>query len=388
MISPDRTEDAVWDVVVVGAGPAGCATAAAVVQARPHARILVLDRAEFPRDKVCGDGIAAEVRDVLTDLDFDVSAVFAGAPSMTTLRLSSPGGITARRDQPRAVSVVARKVFDARLVDDIRRRGIEIRRHAVRSLSIDDDSVVLDERVRARIVVGADGAESVVRRAVHAKPQAAHQVALAMRGYAPVPSWAQHEQVIVMTRQHWPAYAWSFPLGNGQANVGYGQLLSSDPQSLTRRHLLTRMTQLLPGLDVEPTQLRAHKLPLTTGRPRIPSGRVLLVGDAQSLINPFTGEGIFYAVRSGALAGRAAAAALDRPDVGAGSLYRQSMQSSLGRHLRHTSLLARVGGRASIIDAGVRAAAADQRCFDDLTRLGLSDGLITGRMLRRLRFSA
>ena len=387
MISLDRSEDEVWDVVVVGAGPAGCATAAAVVQARPHTRVLVLDRAEFPRDKVCGDGIAAEVDDVLTELDFDVQAVFAGAPAITKLRLSSPGGVTARRDQPRPVHVVARQVFDARLVRDVRRRGIEVRRHAVRSVSINHDSVVLDETLRARIVVGADGAESVIRRALHPQPQPAHQVALAMRGYAPELSWQQGEQVIVMTRQHWPAYAWSFPLGNGQANVGYGQLLSSDPRSLTRQHLLTRMGQLLPGLDAQPTALRAHKLPLTTGRPRIASGPVLLAGDAQSLINPFTGEGIFYAVRSGALAGRAAAAALGLPGIDAGSLYRRSMGQSLGRHLRHTTLLARMGGRPSMIDAGVRAAAADQRCFDDLTRLGLSDGLITARMLRRLRFT-
>lgn len=387
MTSPSRGVVEAWDVIVVGAGPAGCATAAAVLQERPHARVLMLDRAEFPRDKVCGDGIAAEVDDVLAELDFDVQTVFASAEPVTRLRLRSPGDVTASRELPRPVHVIPRTRFDAALVRDLRRRGVELRRHGVRSVTIGAEEVLLDGTLRARIVVGADGAESVVRRALHRRPQPIHQVALAIRGYAPVPDWQQGEQVIVMTRQHWPAYAWSFPIGNGQANVGYGQLLSSDPASMTRQHMLARLADLLPGLDARPDNLRAHKLPLSTGRPRIGPGRVLLAGDAQSLINPLTGEGIFYAVQSGALAGRAAAAALGHPELDPGVEYRRTMRRSLGRHLRHTTLLARLGGRPSIIDAGLRAAAADQRCFDDLTRLGLSDGLITARMVSRLRFT-
>ena len=110
-----------------------------------------------------------------------------------------------------------------------------------------------------------------------------------------------------MTDQHWPAYAWSFPIGGGRANVGYGELLGRRP--LSRAELLAGLHSLLPGLG-EPTALRAHRLPLSSGRPPIPAGPVVLAGDAQSMINPFTGEGIFYAVVSGALAGRAAARAL------------------------------------------------------------------------------
>src|SRR5205823_1088681 len=108
-------------------------------------------------------------------------------------------------------------------------------------------------------------------------------------------------QVIATTPQRWPAYAWSFPLGDGRANVGYGELVSA---GTTRQGLVEGLHRLLPG--VAPLALRAHRLPLSTERPRQPDGRVLLAGDAASLINPLTGEGIFYAVLSGALAGRAA----------------------------------------------------------------------------------
>lgn len=369
----------IWDVVVVGAGPAGCAAAAAVLAELPDARLLVLDRAVFPRDKVCGDGIAAEVEDALAGLGFDVDAVFADAPAITELTLTSPGGTSASRAMHRPVHVIPRAVFDARLVADLRRRDVQVRQHRVRTVDLAADMVVLDGALRARVVIGADGAASVVRRALHPRPQPAGTVAIAMRGYAGEPGWQHGEQVISMTKKHWPAYAWSFPIGDGRANVGYGQLVS---ENLTRAHLLARMADLLPGLG-SPTELRAHMLPMSSGRPPITDGRVLLAGDAQSLINPLTGEGIFYAVTSGDLAGRSAAACARRGDPGA--TYRHLMRRSLGRHLRHTDVMARLGGRPGLIDAGVRAAAGDQHCFDDLVRLGLADGAITARILSRLR---
>jgi flavin-dependent dehydrogenase len=141
-----------------------------------------------------------------------------------------------------------------------------------------------------------------------------------------------------------------------------------------------RLAELLPEATSDMTSVRGHHLPLTTGRPDIPDGRVLLAGDAQSLINPITGEGIFYAVVSGALAGQAAA------EPNPGGTYRQLLRRKLGRHLRHTTALARLGRWPGLIDAGVRAAAADQRVFDDLVDLGLADGRLTARTVARLRW--
>jgi flavin-dependent dehydrogenase len=116
----------------------------------------------------------------------------------------------------------------------------------------------------------------------------------------------------------------------------------------------------------------------------LPDGRVLLAGDAASLINPLTGEGIFYAVLSGALAGAAAA---HGPD--AGLAYRRALGRRLGRHLTHSSAAAWVSRWPGLMDAAFRAAAADQRVFDDVVDLGLADGRLTPRTLtaatRRLR---
>jgi geranylgeranyl reductase family protein len=377
--------DPAWDVVVVGAGPAGCAAAASIGRCDPSARVLVVDRADFPRDKACGDGIASEAADLLAELGFDVGSVFAGAPPVCRLALRSPAGIEVNRQMRQPVHVVPREILDERLVADIRRRGIEVRRHEVRTVAVDGRGpVVLDGSLRARFVIGADGAESVVRRALGVPAAAKGRVALAIRGYAPELADQDGAQVIVMTQRHWPAYAWSFPLGDGRANIGYGELIGPGP--LRRTDMLTRMAALLPGLDSHPDRLRAHRLPLSSGRPAIRAGQVLLVGDAQSLINPFTGEGIFYAVASGALAGQAAAEAL-RSGLDAGTAYRRLTRERLGRHFLHTSALARLGRWPGLIDAGMRAARADQRVFDDLVHFGLADGKLTGQIIRNLRFS-
>src|SRR4051812_50051211 len=101
-----------WDVVVVGGGPAGAATAAAARRADPTARVLVLDRADFPRDKVCGDGIAPDALDVLAGLGMDPGALAEGYASVARLRLPSPGGPTVEGRTPRPAPPVPRAVLD------------------------------------------------------------------------------------------------------------------------------------------------------------------------------------------------------------------------------------------------------------------------------------
>ncbi|MDQ1661264.1 MAG: hypothetical protein QOJ68_1244 [Blastococcus sp.] len=364
-----------WDVVVVGGGPAGAACAAAARQAAPAARVLVLDRADFPRDKVCGDGIAPEALDVLAGLGLDPAALTAGFPPVARLRLRSPGGTVVERAMHRPASVVPREVFDDRLLAAALATGAEFRRHAVRRLTVHPTHVDVDAEFHAAVVVGADGAESVVRRALRIGANRPDRLALAIRGYATEPAQHAGVQSLLTTAQRWPAYAWSFPLGDelggGRANVGYGELVSAGG---TRATLLAGLAALLPG--VEPAGLRAHRLPLSTGRPRQPDGRVLLAGDAASLINPLTGEGIFYAVLSGALAGQAALRG-----SAAGADYRRALDRRLARHLRHTALASRISARPRVMDAVLRAAARDQRVFDDVVALGLADGRLTPRTL-------
>ena len=358
-----------FDVVVAGAGPAG--SAAAVAACRAGARVLLLDRAEFPRDKPCGDGIAAEAVAVLAGLG--VHGVTDGHPPVERLRLVGPGGSAVSRPLPRPAHTVPRRVFDERLVRAAVAAGCDLRRHTVRRI-LDDGEVVIDDRYRAKVLIGADGAGSVVRRALGHPVNPPGHLAVAIRGYAPTTNTT--EQVIVTTRRRWPAYAWEFPLGDGTANVGYGEVLRGAP--LSRAYLLDRLHDLLGG--AEPAGVRGHHLPLSTSRPSAGRGRVLLAGDALSLINPFTGEGIFYAVLSGALAGAEAAAGPRR----VAERYRAALRRRLGRHLRHSGFAAFLSRQPRVVDAAVGAADRDGTVFHRMVDLGLGDGVFDLRTIGRI----
>jgi geranylgeranyl reductase family protein len=358
---------------VVGAGPAG--SAAAIAARRAGARVLLLDRARFPRDKVCGDGIADEAVEVLTGLG--VTGVTEGYPAVPRLRLVAPGGNEVARDLPRAAHTIPRKVLDERLVHAAVAAGAELRRHAVREIRLDAGGVTVDRTIRAGVLVGADGAESVVRRALGEKPNPPGHRAVAIRGYSR--TRVDGEQLIVTTGQRWPAYAWEFPVGDGTSNVGYGEVLQGE--ALSRAYLTGRLTDLLPG--AEPTGLRGHHLPLSTRRPAPGHGPVLLAGDALSLINPVTGEGIFYAVLSGSLAGEAAAAG----PRDAATRYGRLLRRRLGRHLRHSGYASALSRHPRFVDAAVRAAARDAAVFDRMVDLGLADGVFDLRTIGRIMAS-
>ncbi|GAA2877259.1 hypothetical protein GCM10010472_38690 [Pseudonocardia halophobica] len=367
-----------WDLAVVGAGPAGAATALGALHTAPGLRVALLDRADFPRDKACGDGVAPHVLDRLAEVG--VTGLLDDRVPVARLRLAR-GDRGVDRMMARPSYVVPRRLLDARLVEAACGAGAMLVRHRVRDLAVGHSDVVLDGRHRAAVVVGADGARSVVRRRLG---WSTARTAFALRGYAPVSAGREQAQVIAFGTARQPAYAWSFDRGDGLANVGYGEVLGRGPAP-TRSELLDRLEELLPGAGRDGTDWKGHHLPLSGARWWPPTGRVLLVGDAAGLVNPMTGEGIYYAVATGLAAGRAAARAITagRPET-AGHCYRRAARAHLLPHLRHTALAARLTRSGAVLDAGLRASARDGRVFDDLVELGLARGRITPTVVRGL----
>jgi geranylgeranyl reductase family protein len=372
-----------WDLVVVGAGPAGASAALGALTEDPSLRVLLLDRSDFPRDKSCGDGIAPHAVDALAEVG--AADVVDGWTPLRDLELAH-GDVVVAGPMRRDAWVVPRRVLDARLVEHAVAAGAVLRRHRVTSVTVDDRGPVVSGDLRAAVVVGADGAHSLVRQAILGRRR--DRRAIAIRGYAPVTDAVRGRQVIRFGDRTHTSYAWAFDRGDGLANVGYGELLPTERSGTrppSRRLLLGQLEQLVPGAASTGSEWRGHHLPLSSWRWDQPDGPVLLVGDAAGLVNPLTGEGIYYAVATGIAAGRTAAraVALGRPEA-AGARHRHVVRSLLGTHLRHTWAASRLAQSPRVVDAGIRAAGRDRHVFDTLVEIGLGGGRIDSRLVAGL----
>lgn len=357
-----------FDLIVVGAGPAGSAAALGALRARPNARVLVLDRAPLGRDKVCGDGIGPEAVGELQGLG--LTGILRPEERVGRFRLVSSGAEMLGA-APMPGYVVPRSDFDHRLMKAAIDVGARFSRHTVHHIDQDGAGVVVDGRYRAPVLIGADGANSTVRRAVEQSPNRGRHLALAVRGYAAAPRGFDELYI------HWDpvpggglGYAWAFPTAGSVANVGYG----TAAEGVSKARLVKRAAELLPAFAVEAVQMTGHLLPLSTRRPRLAVGRVLLTGDAASQINPLTGEGIFYALASGMLAGRAA---VTGTGTGAGDAYSHALQARFGRHYRQVRALYPLLDRPRAIGAVVRVCGRDERLFHRLLDVGLGEGTLS-----------
>ena len=305
------------DVVIVGAGPAGAA--AAITLANAGRRVVLLDKAAFPRDKICGDGLTTGALRLLESLGVHPEAIGSWTP-VTDIHVSSPSHHVATFPLPRnrgAYAVVARRMeLDAAIVDRARACGVNVIERA-EVVGADDraDRVVLTladgSSVAAPYAIAADGMWSPMRKLL----------GTAEAGY--LGEWHAFRQYFrntgPATRDLWvwfepdllPGYAWSFPLPGGGANVGFGiqrgaKIATKDmkalwPELLARPHIAAVL-----GPDVEPeSRHQAWPIPARVDDITLSAGRVLWVGDAAAATDPMTGEGIGQALQTGILAAEA-----------------------------------------------------------------------------------
>lgn len=363
------------DVVVVGGGPAG--SAAAIDLAATGRDVLVIDKASFPRDKCCGDGLTTGALRRLERLGLDPS-VIPSWQRVDDVVVRSVSGRVVRFPLPRGRgiygAVAKRSELDHALLEVARRAGARVEeRVAFRGARPTDGGVIVDTDalgpIRARYVVAADGMWSAVRKAVlpHDEPGYLGEWH-AFRQYRRGASSAGRDLWVFFEEDLRPGYAWSFPLPNGEVNVGLGILRrpGEPTRDLGRRFRDVLERPHVAGVVGDATASGAPKawpIPARIERTALSAagGRVLFVGDAARATDPMTGEGIGQALETAAVAVECLARAGPSDSLRAAELYEGeiartiAVDNRIARWLSEHGLTHRKGIRAALRVAGSTA---------------------------------
>jgi len=355
------------DVAVVGAGPAG--TAAAITLARADRPVTLVDKATFPRDKVCGDGLTTGALRLLDGLGLRPEDV-ASWQRVDDVVVRSPSGVEALfpmpRDRGTYAAVTRRADLDAALVDVARRAGVKVLEgHACTGVTEDADgaTVTVDGHGELRVgwVVAADGMWSPTRKSLGLATPGYRGEWHAFRQYITgVGPRAQRELFVWFEPDLLPGYAWSFPLPGGVANVGFGiqrggKVARVQEMAAIWRDLLGRphvRAVLGPGATPE-ARHQAWPIPARVDDIVLTGRRTLFAGDAAAATDVLTGEGIGQALLTGVLAAEAIAAGGE-----VAATYTRSVHRALVADHRMSALLVRAVSHRKGVRAAIRIAGA------------------------------
>ncbi|HEU4555273.1 MAG TPA: geranylgeranyl reductase family protein [Chitinophaga sp.] len=349
-------------VCIIGAGPGGAT--AALQLAQLGVACVVIDKAVFPRDKVCGDGLSGKVITALEQIDPAVArrlrafmpkqdswGVTFVSPGRTKMEVAYKPHYNLQTDEP-AGFVCKRLHFDNFLVEEVKRRpeiqlfeGITIEKYELQ----DDGYLVTDTTgsfsVKAPLLIIANGAHSSFTKEVaNIRMEPAHYAA-GVRAYYKNVKGTHADSFIELhfLKPLLPGYLWIFPLPNGEANVGMDMISEAvRGKKINLKKLLTDTLAQDPVFkerfsDAEiVSPIEGYGLPLGSKKRKLSGNRYMLVGDAAYLVDPFTGEGIGNALYAGRIAAQEAAAALAANDFSASRLaaYDERVYKVLGPELQ------------------------------------------------------
>lgn len=311
-----------YDVIIVGAGPAG--STAAITLAQKNYNVLLLDRQAFPRDKTCGDGIPPSSMQVLYDLGMAPEIEAANFYPVHGIQFRLPGGRIVntrfRSKQPGVDFYIApRREFDYLLQQQAIKHGATFLQanvnfpimHAGKITGVNATVAGEVTEFTAPVIIGADGCTSVISRAVTNQKLPMHQRAIAIRGYLEQLTFAPNTVEFYWFRHLLPGYAWIFPIDQYSVNIGLTvradiyRRKNWDLKQLLADFLALLETEGRLGKEKKISQIASWPLHLAvSGTQQLAFDGAILIGDAAAFIDPFIGEGIHNALFSAQIAGQ------------------------------------------------------------------------------------
>ena len=390
-----------YDVLIIGAGPAGANAAISYKNLNPNLTVALVDKAIFPRDKSCGDAIGPGVISALKR--FNNEHILDGEPQVVSTTLYGPDNIGIQNYIPEVknkedsiVYVIPRVDLDNRILDLAKDCGVDV----YEGFSFVDFTSNLDKSLNVqiknenenlefltKILVGADGANSRVRKQLNVNTNSDWHKAIAIRAYIDSPNYLEiFKERTLMFEINVSAekgYAWAFPSKGNLLNIGIGVPLNIfKKEKLDINVLLQDFIKQLENRGVVVENVRDEKsylLPFASSRPKITQNvNVTLIGDASSMINPMSGEGIFYGMEAGYLLAENTHNLLDSPDLNKGIVsYEKAFSKRFKKHYLSCALARLVLQSPFMTKRLLKVASNDQDTIDFVVELLFDEAYLT-----------
>ena len=358
-----------YDVVIVGGGPAG--SSAACSMAKSGLSVLLIDKSEFPRDKCCGDGLTTMALRLSEELGLNIENL-KNLEVVNEAVIHFPSGKREIFPLPKKgmfAAIVPRAEYDLALIDLARELMVDVRLGLkFSSINFDEEKTFLNiegmGEVETSFVIAADGAWSPVRRSLDLGEEQSRGEWLAFRQYVSGVASGSNDLHVWFEKDLLPGYAWSFPLPNGKANVGFGVLKSqhssaSETAQLARELFNRKSISETLGSDIKlEGRQTAWPIPARINSQQLTNRSVIFVGDAAASTDILTGEGIGQALLTGILAGEAIKSGGNQKTVT--SLYEKSVKGHLLADHRMSVALQKVLAHPAGAENALRLASLNQ----------------------------